>query len=136
MRQNVGLPFRRCRSMASHGREQKGLDAALLPEIDDRFDNGRDIRDASAAYANGEPAAWFKAGDEVGLRKFLPDPARNIGNSAVRKALLDLNETGKFHLLRIRRQASKERGILSFARLLILLFPGLFEHLSVFARGV
>jgi hypothetical protein len=57
VREHVRLAFGRGRAVASHGREDERVHAAVFPEPDHRLHDGGDVGDAAAADSDGDARA-------------------------------------------------------------------------------
>ena len=102
VRQHVGLAFGGGGAVAAHGGKDERRAALRFPVVHGRAHDGRDIRDAAAADADGDAGAGLDARSELagcsagaGLRP------RTSRNGAIGEVLADGEHPGKSHVLRI-----------------------------------
>jgi hypothetical protein len=85
VRQNIRLAFRRGCAVAAHGRNDKWHRTLRFPEFHHRLHDGRDVRNAPAANANGDASPSGHARRHVRLAERSANVLGNIRNGPVRK---------------------------------------------------
>ena len=97
VRQHVGLAFRGGRAMAAHGRKDEGAHALRLKILDGRARDGGDVRDATAAYADGHARSGLETRGEAGIVKLPLDFGSHIRDAAVGETLTHEEQAGEWH---------------------------------------
>ncbi len=96
-RQHLSLAGRIRRAVTSHGREDHGLHALLLPVLNRAVHDGGDVVYAAAAYADRDARAGLQPRGESSGGKLCAHGAGDIDDPAIRKLLANDEEAGKLH---------------------------------------
>src|SRR3712207_930604 len=97
MREDLGLSPGCCGAMASHSGKQKRLCAFGFPVIDDGLDDGGDVVDAAASYADRDARARLQVSSERGTFQLVPNFPRYVLHCTCWEMLTDDNEGRELH---------------------------------------
>jgi len=87
--------------VTAHGRKNEWICAMRLPELDNRFGDGRDVADTAAADADGYARSFRNAAGNARSGELAVNVARNVGYGAIWKALANVDESWKIHIYSI-----------------------------------
>ena len=95
--EDIRLSLRRGRAVTSHRWKNEGRHPMVAPVLNDGLDNGRDIRDATAADANRDARTGLKLRGEAAPFELAAGFCANIRQPQVRELLPDDEHTGWKH---------------------------------------